>query len=174
MKKTITKIDPRTFYVLLVFLAVLILPFTAHAEPAQENGITFKDVEAKEWILTEVRSVTSGGSVIYMDRRKLEAINMGGIYTISFSDNRASGMGAPNRYFAPYAAGPDKTLRINNIGSTMMAAFIEPDGLKENEYFNYLSKVFRWDLKDGKLELYSTGSNGAETVLIFDLKNQSG
>ena len=164
MKKTIKRIDLRTFNVLLVFLAVLILPLAVHGEPSQESGITFRDVEAKEWILTEVRGVTS---VIYMDRRKLEAINMGGIYTISFSDNRASGMGAPNRYFGPYAAGPDKTLRINNIASTMMAAFIEPDDLKENEYFNYLSKVVRWNLKDGKLELYSKGSGGAETVLIF-------
>ena len=50
-----------------------------------------------------------------------------------------------------------------------MAAFIEPDEIKESEYFNCLSKAFRWDLSAGKLELYSLDTEG-EVVLVFILK----
>jgi len=150
-----------------VICAVLLLPamsfpFRAGAAPAYDGGTTFADVEGKEWILSEVRD---GGKTTLMDRKALEADNMGGVYTISFQEGRLSGMGAPNRYFAPYTSGANRTLTIGNVASTLMLAFREPDGLKENEYFNYLSSITRWDLTEGKLEL--SGSAGA--ILIFVL-----
>ena len=157
-----------------VFCSVLVLSAVGivHGAPAQEGGTTFKDVEGKEWILSEF---VSAGKTVRMDRQKLELDNLGGVYTIQFqedrqSGNRVSGMGAPNRYFGPYTVGANRSLSIGNLASTMMMAFREPDGLRENEYFNYLSKVTRWDLRNGKLELYSSGNNRAETVLVFSPK----
>ena len=154
---------------LFVFCAALVLPvisfpIRAAAAPAYDGGTTFRDMEGKEWSLSEVRE---GGKTVLMDRKALEADNMGGVYTISFQEGRLSGMGAPNRYFAPYTSGGNRTLTIGNVASTLMLAFREPEGLKENEYFNYLSNVTRWDLSQGKLELHSTDSNRAEAVLIF-------
>jgi heat shock protein HslJ len=156
-----------TFCSVLVLSAISII----HGAPAQEGGTTFKDVEGKEWMLSEF---VSAGKTVRMDRQKLELDNFGGVYTIQFQENgsegRVSGMGAPNRYFGPYTAGANRSLSIGNMASTMMATFREPDGLRENEYFNYLSKVTRWDIRNGKLELYSSAASGAETVLIFGLK----
>ena len=109
----------------IVFLTVLVLaaivfPAAAFGAPAHDGAATFKDVEGKEWILSELRSA---GKTISMDRQKLAADNLGGVYTISFRDDKASGMGAPNRYFAPFTAGNNRTLSIGLIASTMMLAF---------------------------------------------------
>jgi len=124
------------------------------------------DVEGKEWILTELRS---GGNTVRIDRSKIEAASTNGSFTISFQEGRVSGIAWPNRYFGPYTLGGGEALTISEaLASTMMAAFVELDELKEHEYFVYLSKVTRWAVRDGKLELYST-SDGRETVLVYEL-----
>jgi len=167
--KNITKI----LFCMTLFLPLIAFPTDASGAPAQEGGTSFKDVEGKEWLLSELRS---SGKIVLIDRKKLEADNMGGFYTIIFrkdqasGENRVSGMGAPNRYFGPYVLGSNRALSFGNVASTMMMAFKEPDGLKENEYFAYLSRITRWDLRDGKLELYSSGSAGNEAILVFTLK----
>ena len=156
----------------VIFFLLILLPAGVFGAPIQEGGATFRDVEGKEWILSELRSA---GNIVRMDRQKLAADNLGGVYTINFRADRSgegqvNGMGAPNRYFAPYKAGVNKTLSIGNLASTMMAAFREPEGLGEREYFDYLFKVTRWDLKDEKLELYSSDSDGTEAVLVYTQK----
>ena len=151
----------------LFIFAIAAFPLTVSAAPARENvenSTAFKDVEGKDWILEDVKSL---GQTIHMDRKKLEADNFGGIYTINFKENRVSGMGAPNRYFGPYTLSANKTIKIDNVASTMMAAFKEPDELKEREFFNLLSKVTRWNIMNGKLELYGTNANGNEVTLVF-------
>ena len=127
---------------------------------------TLNDVEGKEWSLLELRSA---GTTVRINRSKIDAANISDSFTISFQDNRVSGMGWPNRYFGPYTAGSGDALSIGNVASTMMAAFAELDELKEHEYFAYLSNVTRWAVRDGRLELYSS-SGGRETTLVFTLK----
>jgi len=125
------------------------------------------DVEGKEWMLTELRS---GGNTVRIDRSKLGGADTNGSFTIIFQDGRVNGVGWPNRYFGPFTTGSGDALTISEaLASTMMAAFIELDELKEHEYYVYLSKVTRWAVRDGKLELYST-SDGRETVLVFELR----
>jgi len=125
------------------------------------------DVEGKEWMLTELRS---GGNTVRIDRSKLGGADTNGSFTIIFQEGRVSGIGWPNRYFGPYTSGDGDALTISEaLASTMMAAFIELDELKEHDYFVYLSKVTRWAVRDGKLELYST-SDGRETVLVYELR----
>jgi hypothetical protein len=124
------------------------------------------DVEGKEWILAELRS---GGNTVRIDRGRLGGADTNGSFTISFQEGRVSGIGWPNRYFGPYSSGSGDALSMGDLASTMMAAFIELDELKEHDYFVYLSKVTRWAVRDGKLELYST-TDGRETVLVFELR----
>jgi len=156
-----------------LFLPAIAFPAIASGAPAHESGASFKDVEEKEWILSEVKSA---GKTVHMDRKKLEAENMGGVYTINFkkeeasNEGRVSGMGAPNRYFGPYTSGSNRSLSLGNMASTMMMAFREPDGLRENEYFACLSRVTRWDLREGRLELYSSDNNRSEVILVFVLR----
>jgi len=159
-------------------LPAIVFPSRASGAPGQEGGpilqnreAVFGDVEGKEWFLLEF---TRAGKTIAMDRKALEAIGMGGVYTINFRQgnaaggNQVSGLGAPNRYFGPFTTGDNRTLSIGNLASTMMLAFIEPDGLKEYEYFSMLSRLSRWNLRDGKLTLYSSDSDGNETVMVFE------
>jgi heat shock protein HslJ len=150
-------------------LPLALIPLRASGAPAHEGGASFRDVAGKEWILEELKS---DGKTIRMDRQALEAINLVGAYTISFQERdsgggQVAGMGAPNRYIGPYTVGSNRALSLGNMASTMMMAIREPEGLREVEYYGFLSKVTRWDLREGKLELYSSNANGTEAVLIF-------
>ena len=147
------------------FCAALILPALVFVSCV--GGAKIKDVEGKEWILLGIKSQ---GKTVTIDRKKLEAGNMGGAFTINFEEGRVSGMGAPNRYFGPYTVDSKNVLSIGNVASTMMAAFFQPEELKENEFFDYLSKANSLKIKSGKLELYSVNNAGTETVLVFESK----
>jgi heat shock protein HslJ len=161
------------FLCVVFILQSIIFVSCANGAPVRESGADFKDVQGKEWMLLEVKSQ---GKTVSIDRKKLEASFPGGIFTINFeesgsgSEGRVSGVGAPNRYFGPYTVNNNKTLSIGNLASTMMAALFEPEELKENEFLTYLSKAKRWDLRSGKLELYSVNSAEAEVVLIFEAR----
>ena len=147
-----------------IALGAVLFPQGVNAAPARDGGASFKDVEGKEWLLSEVRS---GGKTVTMDRQKLALDNLIGIYSLGFREGRLSGMGAPNRFTAPYSTGSNRYLSIGQAASTMMIAFREPEGLKEKEFFNYLAATQRWDLNQGRLELYSKNPNGTEAVLVF-------
>ena len=149
----------------LIFPAIVFLSCVSEAS-AREGGAVFSDVEEKELFLSEVKSA---GKITHIDRISLEADSMGWVYSISFHANegRVSGMGAPNRFFGPYTVDANRNLSIGNLASTLMMAIKEPEDLKEHEYFRYLSTVTRWDIREGKLELYGSGGNGIEVLLVF-------
>ena len=148
----------------VIALGAVLFPQGVNAAPARDGGAVFKDVEGKEWLLSEVRS---SGKTIVMDRQKLALDNLIGVYSLNFQEGRLSGMGAPNRFNAPYSAASNRYLNIGPAASTMMIAFREPEGLKEKEFFDYLAATQRWDLFQGILELYSKNPNGTEAVLVF-------
>jgi len=148
-------------------LPVIMFPLHAGALPSQESGAVFKDVTGKEWFLSEVRN---SGKTVTIDRQQLAADNMSGSFSITFNENQVNGMGAPNRFFAPFTTGSNNSLSIGNLASTMMFSFKEPEGINEKEYFDYLGKVTRWSLRDGQLELNSTVSGSPDAVLVFTLK----
>jgi heat shock protein HslJ len=157
----------------LYLCAVLVLPVLVFASCAGGasfkggSGVEFKDVQGKEWTLQQIKSQ---GKTVTIDRKKLEANNMSGAFTISFEEDRVSGVGAPNRYFGPYTVSSNNTVNIGLLANTMMAAFYEPEELKENEFLGYLSRAKHWDIRSKKLQLYSANNEGADTVLVFGLK----
>jgi len=61
------------------------------------------EITGKEWKLIEVNieSTPFSRKVIY-DRSALKKENIANVYTINFDAGRLSGIGAPNRYSAPY------------------------------------------------------------------------
>jgi heat shock protein HslJ len=127
-----------------------------------------KDVQGKEWRLIEVQ--TSPENIVF-DRDKLIDEGFEDIFILTFDGAKASGKAAPNRYMAPYELSREKdksqTLSIKPVAGTLMAPIREPERLKEREYFIYLENAYRWDFKDGKLQLYTKNDQGAEAVLVY-------
>ena len=127
---------------------------------AAENALDFSKVLGKNWTLEEIRT---GQTVVRINR----SAGTNAIFTLMFEAERVSGVGAPNRYFGPYARGESAALSFGAMASTMMAALFENEALKEHEYFAYLAKVFRWDMRNGKLMLYTLNPKNEEVILVY-------
>jgi heat shock protein HslJ len=123
----------------------------------------FGDVSGKIWKLAEIRK---SGAVTAINRQKFAADGFGDFFSVTFGE-QVSGQAAPNRYSGPYQVGSNNALTIGLLVSTRMASFYDPGPLQEHDYFGYLSNVKSWKLNQGKLELYSSGSDGKETVLVY-------
>jgi len=125
----------------------------------------FSDVTDKEWLLVEIKSET--GNTVF-DRETLNSDGFSNIFTLNFDDERLSGIGAPNRFTAPYKVDKNQVISVQLIAGTMMAAIREPERLKEQDYFSYLQNTSKWNLtKDGQMELYSKNADGKEVVLVY-------
>ncbi|MDR2052810.1 MAG: META domain-containing protein [Treponema sp.] len=139
-------------------------------EQAAENAApvpAFDGITGKDWKLIAVRT-PAGSAASRFSRRELADAGMENAYTLRFDGERLSGMGAPNRYSAPYTQGAGQTLSVRAIAATLMASFSEPESLKEREFFDYLENAGKWDLVQGQLRLFSRNGQGEETVLVFD------
>jgi heat shock protein HslJ len=150
---------------LFLLFAAAAIGSCAGSASVKNSGAVFTDVQGKDWVLVETQSASG---TIRLDREQLAGDGFEGIYTIKFDEDRVAGMGAPNRYFGPYSQGEGKALTIGNVAGTLMAPLREPDGLKEHEYFALLGKVSRWDLREGRLELFTVDAGGNSVTLIFE------
>ena len=146
-----------------VYVKVFLLALAA-ALTACVSVQKFEDAVGRDWSLVEVRT---GQQNITIDRNKSTNDGFGDIFTLHFDEGRISGVGAPNRYFAPYTLTDKQGMTIGIIAGTLMAALFEPENLKEHEFFAYLQNVERWNIVKGNLELYSKREDGSQTVLIF-------
>ncbi|MDR1107166.1 MAG: META domain-containing protein, partial [Treponema sp.] len=128
----------------------------------------FSDLLGKEWRLIEIRT---GSSSIVFDRSRLASEGFGEIFTLNFDAERISGTGAPNRYFASYKPGTDKdrTISVNPVAGTLMAPIVEPEKLKEREFFACLQNAYKWDINRENLELSTKGPDDREAVMVFTL-----
>jgi heat shock protein HslJ len=129
----------------------------AHSSEGQSTSIA--DIQGKDWILEEVR--------INSATVRINRPNNVECFTLRFDGERMGGIGHPNRYFAPYTAGEGNSLSMGLAVATLMAPLFEINGLREHEYFAYLSKVKSWDIRSGKLELTGSGENGETLVLVY-------
>ncbi|MDR0721128.1 MAG: META domain-containing protein [Treponema sp.] len=136
------------------------------ALPGETATPSFAEVQGKLWALEEV--VTESGGII-INRRKLEADGMGDAFTLTVDAERISGKGAPNRYVSPYTVGENQEISISPIAGTLMMGLVEPEGLQEREYYNYLEQANQWLLTGDRLELYSETSEGDPVIMVFTL-----
>jgi len=90
------------------------------------------------------------------------------VFTINFNDEgRLSGVGAPNRYSAPYTESESQAISIGLMISTMMAALFQPENLSEHDFFAYVSNAHTWRILNNNLELLSTTQDDKEVLLVF-------
>jgi len=147
----------KQYFFLILIIAVII---------SCSSAPKFSDVSGKEWKLIEVNV---DDRVILFDRDTLANEDAGTIYTFNFDAQNISGVGAPNRYSGPYTLGANQAISMNPVSSTMMAPLKQPEKLREYDYFVYLQKVYKWNLVDKKLELYSKTEDDAEVRMVFSL-----
>jgi heat shock protein HslJ len=132
---------------------------------AGEGGSpSFDEAKGKEWVLDRIAAESATTEI---NRKKLEADGMGDAFTLFIDEDRIYGKGAPNRYFSPYTLGEDQEISIKPIAGTLMMSLVEPDGLQEREYYNYLEQVNQWELTGNTLELYSETPEGEPVILVF-------
>jgi len=147
----------RSAKITALWAAVLILAACAGAPP-------FSDVINRDWVLVEVRIKPEN---IIIERGKAAEGGLGDIFTLRFDTERVSGIGAPNRYFAPYTLADKQGITIKTAAQTQMIALFEPEELKEHDFFVYLHNTAAWNVVKGNLELSSKSEDGAEAVLVF-------
>jgi len=127
---------------------------------------SFNEVKNRDWHLAEIRTWPT---TIRLDRDVLARSGFVDVFVLRFEDERLSGVGAPNRYFAPYSLEGTNAISIGLLAGTLMASIAEPEYLKEYEYFTFLQNAHRWNISNGKLELHSRKDNGTRAVLVFTL-----
>ncbi|MDR2662176.1 MAG: META domain-containing protein [Treponema sp.] len=137
---------------------------TAGQSTASSGASYLSSISGKDWKLLELRR---SDKTVTLDRNKLTADGMGDLFTLTVDSARLSGKAAPNRYISTYQAGENNTLTIAPPIGTLMASIYDPERLREEEYFQYLSKVKSWKLNQGKLELYTTDASNKEAVLVY-------
>jgi len=141
-----------------LLLTIIAMTFACSSSPK------FSDVLDKDWKLIAVRG---GSENITFDRNKLVEEEFPDIFTLRFDQERVSGTGAPNQYFAPYTLADKQVISISAVAQSQMAPLREPEYLKEQDFFAYLQNTGKWNLAKGNLELHSTGTDGATAVLVF-------
>jgi len=160
--------------VFFTFVWVLVMAMSCKSAPVStENNVSappvtgstdFSGITGKEWKLIEVRiNGTNSG----FDRRDLSRDGFTEAFTLNFDAQNISGIGAPNRYSAPYSLGSGQEIKINVVRATLMAPIREPEKLREHNYFNYIQNSYRWNQVNNNLQLFSKETNGSEVILLF-------
>ena len=144
----------------LAIMFVLLLILAASCK----SGPKFSDVSGKDWLLIEVKTEPQN---ISFNRQTLKTEGFENIFTLKFDKDRLAGVGAPNRYTAPYKVDKNQAMSIQMIAGTMMATIHEPEKLKEHDFYTYLQNVNKWNLSNNKLELYTKNADGVAAILIF-------
>jgi len=124
------------------------------------NNTHFLKFQGKNWYLLEV---IIGTTAIDINRDNKPDL----IYTIMFNSERFTGIGAYSRYFGPYTVNKNHSFSFKKITSTRLGPKYETNNFTEHEYFAYMERVYRWEMRDGKLELYSSKEDGTKVILVY-------
>jgi heat shock protein HslJ len=144
-------------------IAPMVLAVLCGACVSQKPAPSFDQVIGKNWKLIGIK-VANTGTSFFRDTWGTDGKDF---YTIKFQDTLVFGRAAPNNYRGPFELGQNQGIRFDSMAATQMALLNEPKELKENEYFKYLEEVYRWDIKDGNLELHSRNEKGEAIVLRY-------
>jgi heat shock protein HslJ len=129
----------------------------AAAPVACSSAPQFSNVQDRDWKLVEIR----------IEPESIIINESDDFFTLRFDKERVNGIGAPNRYFAPYLLADKQGITIKAIAQTQMAALFEPEELKEYDFFFYLQNTTKWNIAGKNLELQSMDKDGVAAVLVF-------
>jgi heat shock protein HslJ len=156
----------RKLVISVIFVTIFLASCKSNKSVANAAETSRNELKGTEWKLIEVRINNRN---IGFDRNALVRQGFNDIYTLRFDEELLGGVGAPNRYSAPYTLGSKQTINILLIRSTMMASLREPENLREHDYYAYMQNVYEWKLAGSNLELFSKTDDGREVRLLFTL-----
>ena len=147
----------------------LLILVTVLAGCASTDNSSFSSALWKEWKLIEVHIenpiVTRE---VLFDRASLSKENAGKAFTLKFEEDKLSGTAAPNTYSGPYTLGEEeKSITISPLVTTMMAALWQPERIREQDYFLYMSNVYKWDIVENRLILFTKNEADQEVLMVF-------
>jgi hypothetical protein len=133
--------------------------------------------DSGEWALA---GISDGGKAVAIDRDELGAL--GEVFRDAFTlqvsgaagEYVLSGKAAPNRFSMPVRVAEDGTLTVSPPRATLMAAFNEPEVLKEAEYLRYLANVTAVKESGGQLILDTVDEVGQSVSLTFVVSGTDG
>jgi heat shock protein HslJ len=117
---------------------------------------TLSTLYDKTWLLT---NILTNGKQQSFNRRELDD-NLSGWFSLTLTDGKVSGVGAPNRFTGTVTTEKGNALSISRLASTMMIALKTAPDLSEHDYFDYLAGVTGWEYIDGCLILDCKTSKG--------------
>ena len=134
----------------------------------EDNLATLK--AGGSWALV---SFESGGMTTALDRTDnliagaftLEILKADGAAENEF---RLAGRGMPNRYNTTVTVEHDGRLKMLVLAATLMAAFAEPEALKEREFFQFIERMQALSRRDGGLIIATTDADGKPVTLRFE------
>jgi len=130
----------------------------------------FSDAMGKDLKLLTVHVDSAPFSrIVLYDRDDLKKEKIENTYTLNFSANTISGVGAPSRYSAPYTRNADQTIKIEQIRATTLAPIVQPEKLQESVFFAYMQNAYEWKVEGGKLVLLTKGEDESPVRLVFGL-----
>jgi len=100
--------------------------------------------------------------------RRSAVIESNGFFTVQFTASAVVGKGAPNSYSGPCTINKDGVISIMPMRSTLMASFIEPENLKEHEFYIYVQNTYKRAIVNNRMELYSKTEDGRDVRLVFE------
>jgi len=137
---------------------------TLKASAIREERMNDVTITGKEWKLIAVHINNSDTG---FNRDALIREEFAPFFTVHFDTDNVSGIGAPNRYSAPYTLGDNQSINIMIMRSTMMASFFQPENLTEHDFFTYMQNAYEWNLVNNNLELRTKTADGGAVSLIF-------
>jgi hypothetical protein len=124
--------------------------------------------DSGEWALQEI---SLGGETVTIDRDQLGAFEDAFTLRVAKTDEPDSyvfsGKAAPNRFNMPVKVGEDGGLTVSPPAATLMAAFMEPEVLKEREYLQYLENISLVQMSGSLLVLETADEAGQPVSLYF-------
>jgi heat shock protein HslJ len=159
----------KEFFLTAAIITTILISCGSSPRPAGLTGsvaLSENELAGKEWKLTEVRI---NGVSIGFNRSDLARSGFTEGFTISFEAELLGGLGAPNRYSAPYTLKTGNQITISLIRATLMAPLREPDKLREHDYFGYLQNAGSWSFVNNNLQINSKTEDGKTVLLIFSM-----
>ena len=133
------------------------------SEGGNTDTVNLSSVINIQWNLIEV--YIDGTDTQF--RRAYQPAVQNDLFILTFNGEMLSGVGAPNRFSAPYKMGEDQTISVMLVRSTLMAALFEPVNLREHDFFTYIQNAYKWQLVNGNLELLSITESDLPVRMVF-------